>query len=294
MTLNELFKKFPNNETAEKWFEDNIWGNGRKCGRCNGGNTSPASHPTMPYRCNDCKKYFSVKVGTVMEQSHISYQNWAIVTYQFATNIKGISSMKVHRDLGITQKSAWFLVHRLRESWKTLAGGDKMTGPVEIDEVYLGGLEKNKHKTRKGKSKKTAVVGIKDRKTNTIRATPVPETTSARLGKFVSDNAEAGAKSYTDENTTYSHLKNHESVKHSVGEYVRGMVHVNGMESFWALMRRGYTGTFHHVSEQHLHRYVNEFAGRHNIRPNDTTDMMSIQARGMIGHRLTYKALIAH
>ena len=125
-----------------------------------------------------------------MERSHISYQHWAIGTYLFATNLKGVSSMKIHRDLGITQKSAWFMVHRLRESWKTLAGVDKMEGPVEIDEVYLGGLEKNKHADKKrpgnhGEKGKVAVVGIKDRATNRISVQPVPETTKARLGHFI-------------------------------------------------------------------------------------------------------------
>ncbi len=148
----------------------------------------------MKYWCGNCRKYFSVKKGTVMERSHTSYRHWAIGTYLVATNLKGVSSMEIHRDLGITQKSAWFMVHRLRESWKSLAGVEKMDGPVEIDEVYLGGLEKNKHKSKKGKKDKTAVVGVKDRSTNKITAKPVPETTKARLEKFVEGNVKNEAK----------------------------------------------------------------------------------------------------
>ena len=182
--------------------------------------------------------------------------------------------MKIHRDLGITQKSAWFMVHRLRESWKTLAGVDKMAGPVEIDEVYFGGLERNKYKEDKGKKEKVAVVGVKDRSTNKISAQPVPETTKARLEKFIESKVNESAKKYTDENKAYGSLTNHESVKHGVGEYVRGQAHINGMESFWSMVRRGYDGTFHHISEDHLHRYINEFAGRHNVRELDTLDMM--------------------
>ena len=169
-----------------------------------------------------------------------------------------------------------------------------MDGPVEIDEVYLGGLEKNKHKKDKGKKEKVAVVGVKDRKTNKISAQPVPETTKARLNNFIESKVKDSAKKYTDENRAYQSLTNHESVKHSVGEYVRGQAHVNGMESFWSMVRRGYDGTFHHISEDHLHRYINEFAGRHNIREYDTVDMMGQVADNMIGHRLTYQALISH
>lgn len=126
----ELFRMFPDNDTAMKWFESRIWRDGRKCPDCGNYDTTESSHPKMPYYCYKCRAHFSVKKGTVMQQSKISYRNWAIATYLFATNLKGVSSMKLHRDLGVTQKTAWFMVHRLRESWKKLAGVDGMTGPV--------------------------------------------------------------------------------------------------------------------------------------------------------------------
>ena len=297
MTMMELMDMFPDNHTAEKWFESRIWRDGRVCGRCGGSKTCKATHPTMPYWCSACRKYFSVKLGTVMERSHISYRQWAIVTYQFATNVKGISSMKIHHDLGISQSSAWFMVQRLRESWKTLAGTDKMEGPVEIDEVYIGGREKNKHHTKKrphsqGGAGKQAVVGVKDRDTGDIRAEPVSDTTADTLGGFVDENVKAYAVKYTDDNSAYHNLTNHHTVNHSAGEYVRDMAHVNGIESFWALLKRGYHGVFHHVSFKHLHRYVNEFAGRLNIRDMDTIDMMGSIVCGMVGKRLMYKSLV--
>lgn len=138
------------------------------------------------------------------------------------------------------------------------------------------------------------MVGVKDRSTNKIAAAPVPETTAARLGHFIEGHVKAGAKKYTDENPSYRSLSNHESCNHSVGAYVRGQAHTNDLESFWSMMKRGYDGVFHHMSEPHLHRYVNEFAGRHNIRNMDPIDMMGTIAEGMAGSRLTYRALIAH
>lgn len=297
LTLIELFETFPDDHTAEKWFEANIWPDGICCPRCGNRNITHTNHKTMPYYCaglGTCHKRFSVKTGTVMEASNIPYQKWAIATYQFATNVKGISSMKLHRDLGITQKSAWFMVHRLREAWRTLAGPDNMAGPVEVDETYVGGLEKNKHADRKGKHSKTVVAGIRDRTTGRVAASPVPEATQARLEHFIGKHiASPDTMVYSDSNPAYNRYRNHESVNHSVGEYVRGKVYTNGIESFWALLQRGYTGIFHWFSSKHMHRYVSEFAGRLNIRDYDTVQMMAMQAKGMAGRRLTYKALIA-
>ena len=206
--------------------------------------------------------------------------------------------MKLHRDLGITQRSAWFLAHRLRESWKE--NGAMYTGPVEVDETYIGGKRKNmsrskrKGLTGRGTAGKAVVIGIKDSDSNQVTARKIKVTDTETLQGFVADHAAPDAKVYTDEAAAYKGMPfDHESVNHSIGEYVRGQAHTNGIESFWAMLKRGYQGTFHHFSEKHLDRYVNEFSGRHNSRDADTTDMMRSVVSKMAGKRLRYKDLVS-
>ena len=215
-----------------------------------------------------------------MEHCRVSYQNWAIATYLSTTNLKkGMLCMKIHKDLGVTQRTAWFMVHRLRESWKNLAGVDKMSGSIEIDEAFFGGLEKNKHKGKKYTSKKTAGVGAKDRSTDKITATAVPETAKARLEDFIENTIDKDATKHTDENPSCSDLTNHETVNHSIGECVNGVSRTNGLESFWACIGHG---TFHHTSGERLHHCINEFAARRNIRDGATINTMDMVAENMV------------
>lgn len=300
LSIIELMEMFPNDETSRKWFEDTMWPNGPVCPHCESANVQAnIKHRTMTHRCRDCKdrKMFSLKTGTVMEGSKLGYQKWAIAIYLLTTNLKGVSSMKLHRDLKITQKSAWHLAHRLRAAWGTETSKVKLAGPVEVDESYFGGLEKNKHAWKKlnagrGTVGKTAVVGIKDRPTCKVVAAVTPKTDAATLQGFVRRNVEPKAKIYTDESRAYAGL-DREAVRHSVGEYVKGKAHTNGMESFWAMLKRGFNGTYHRMSPKHLDRYVCEFAGRHNQRPADTIDQLTNVANGMRGKRLRYEDLIA-
>ena len=295
LSLVDVIKLFPDNATAETWFAKARWPDGPWCPECKSKRIQTgAADKSRPYRCRDCYKRFSVRTDTVMQHSKLGYQVWIVAIYLLTTGIKGTSSMKLHRDLGISQKSAWHLAHRIRAMWK--AGQFPFAGPVEADETFIGGKEGNKHEWKKlnagrGTVGKTPIAGVKDRATNEVRVRVVSSVNTETLQGFVGSHIDEEAELFTDEHSAYEGMPNHATVKHSAGEYVDGMAHTNGIESFWATLKRGYHGTYHNMSNKHLSRYVGEFEGRHNARNSDTLEQMFYMAQGMLGRRLTYKEL---
>ena len=302
VTVVELMDMFPTEEAATKWFEDVIWQGGRHCGKCGSTRTKevPNAKP-MPYWCTNCRSYFSVRTGTPIARSNVPLRKWAVAIYLCLTSLKSVASMKLARDIGVKQSTAWFMLHRIREAWATDTSGP-FDGPIEVDEAYFGGKRKNMSKakrkemadTGRGAVGKTAVVGMKDRDSNKVKARVVADTDAATLQGFVADHATPDAKVYTDDHGGYQGMPfDHETVKHSVAEYVRDMVHTNGVESFWSMLKRAHKGTFHKISPKHLNRYVQEFSGKHNIRESDTLVQIRDTVARLVGRNLLYRDLIA-
>ena len=301
VSLIDLFDMFPNEKKSVEWFESVVWPEDRVCPHCGSTHTIKSSHKKMPYWCSDCRSYFSVKTGTPISNSNVPMQKWCIAIYLCLTSLKSVSSMKLHRDIKVTQKTAWFMLHRIREAWMQ---DDDYTfgGPVEVDETYFGGKRSNMSNSKREELKdtgrgsigKTAVVGIKDRETNEVRAKVVANPDKETLHPFIAENVDEDAMVYTDDATVYDSLPyDHEAVKHSVKEYVRDQAHTNGVESFWATLKRAHKGTFHKISPKHLNRYVHEFAGKHNIRDLDTLAQMRDTVARMVGRNLLRNRLTA-
>ena len=304
MTVMELLRRFPDDATAERWFEATRWPDGRFCPDCGSLDTvSIASRKPMPHRCRDCRAHFSVRKGTVMQSSKLGLQKWAIALYMMTTGIKGASSMKLYREVGIRQATAWFLMQRIREGF---IEGRRLPfpGPVEADETAIGGKRKNMSKAkRKGLRDagagrdgvgKAIVAGVKDRAPNRVNAAVVERADAKTLQGFALDRTESAATVHTDESRACTGLpRAHEAVDHSAGEYVRGDATVNGMEGFWSLFRRGCHCAFHHLSEKHLDRHAREFTGRNDIRDMDTPDLVAFLVRAIVGKRLRHADLAA-
>ena len=290
VSYKQFFQLFPDDATAEAWFVQHRWEDGIRCPRCGHGSIQVGtSHKTMPLRCRQskqggCGRFFSVKTGTFMEASNLAYQDWLFALFLVATHRKSVSSRKLHRDIPVTQRTAWHMAHRIRKALGT-GDGNLFEGPVEVDETYMGGKRRNmsssqrKELTGRGPVGKTAVVGARDRSTKQVAAKVVTSTDKETLQGFVQDHAAEGSTVCTDEARAYKTLPfDHDSVQHSLQEYVKGEVHTNGTSKPDLVVpvdKRAHKGTFHKLSPQHLQRYVDEFAGRHNVRDLDTLEQMA-------------------
>lgn len=294
----QLFQMIPDAETARVYLESRLWPDGVTCPTCAGKERITTSKGGF-YRCNRCKTDFTVRTGTIFERSHVPLHKWVYAMYLVVTARKGISSMQLAKEIGVTQKSAWFMLQRLREACSGKI--DKLSGLIEVDECYVGGLEKNKHEADKlrmgrGAVGKTAVMGLRQRIGQTI-AFPVENADKATLQGAVLEHVEVGLQVMTDEASAYEGMDGlffyHATVNHSAGEYSRSGVHTNGIESVWSLLQRGIYGTWHHISPKHVARYVNEVTFRLNAGnvARHTLERLDSFILAVDGQRLTWERL---
>lgn len=300
MCIFNFFKIIPDELSANLYLESKRWGEQVCCHHCNSLRVvSCKNRLPMPYRCMDCRRHFSVRTGTILEESRLPLQKWLMAIYLMTTTRKGISSIQMAKELGVTQKTAWFLAQRIREAWSLSISLDgKLDGNVEVDETFIGGKERDKHYNKKyrqgrGGVGKHPIIGAKKRG-GSIVAETIENTTASSLHSFISKHITIGSKVYTDSFRGYNRLVGypHRIVNHLIGEYVSAEAHTNGIESFWALLKRGYYGIYHHMSYKHLHRYIDEFSYRHNTSKIDIMDVINNTIVCTNNKRLTYKELI--
>lgn len=306
LSLVGFFKRYPTAVEAEAQFEAWRWPNGPICPHCDSTNVSVVqSRRPQPYRCRTCRRHFSFKTDTPMHDSKLDAHTWLLGLFLIVANPKGRSSVQLAADLGITQKSAWHLSHRIR---RALTDGSLpgFEGPVEVDETYIGGKAANMHNSVRrrrilgtgGSAGKEMVLGIRDRHSGSVTAQHIDHRqTAASIIPTVAKQTQSGAEVFTDGDTRYLPLHRwgfrHESVSHKAGEYVRGRVSTNGIENYWSHLKRTYIGTYHWWSPEHLDRYLAEHTFRFNRRDCHVTDRMADAAANMNGQRLPWAELVA-
>jgi transposase-like protein len=303
MNLSELAKNFSTEESAIRYLEAKLWPDGPVCPHCgvlgeafemhSHKGTKNKMRPGL-WKCSACRKTFRVTVGTIFEDSHIPLHKWMLAIHLMCASKKGMSAHQLHRMLGIGYRAAWFMGHRIRHAMNQ-PHDDKLRGTIEGDETYIGGHVKGKG-CLAARENKSSVVALVERD-GRARSFHVERVTSTNLHAIVNEHIEKGAALMTDDSALYDgmrhHFSSHNVVKHSHGEYVRRrkgkVIHTNTVEGFFSILKRGVIGTFHHVSRQHLQRYLNEFDFRYNSRKTDDGKRAELAVLGVKGKRLLYR-----
>lgn len=301
--------QFHNEEAAFAFIEGQLWPTGPTCPKCGNADAARIGRLTGKTarvglrKCYACRQQFTVRVGTIFEDSHLPLHLWLQAIHLLSSSKKGIASRQIQRLLNCSMKTAWFLTHRIREIMNDTdtagpIGGNRAR--VEMDETYIGGREKNKHAHKRqgvggGAGGKAAVFSLVHRN-GRVRSTHVANVTAANLDEAIGKNVRAGSLIYSDDAQVYYSLKPRHRpagrVNHTSKEYVRGDVHTNTVEGFFSILKRGITGVYHHVSQEHLHRYLNEFDFRYNEREAlgvDDVERTKRAIAGAKGKRLTYE-----
>lgn len=284
----QFHELFPDEESAVAWFESTRWPDGRYCPHCGSVDIAECAKP-QPYRCRDCRKHFSARTGTAMQSSKLPVEKWLYAMYLISVSKKGLSSLQLARALGIAQEAAWRLGHKIRQAWNQ---GAPLGG--EVDEAHIGCKERNKRtskrrKAGRGSVGKQPVTGSRERKTGRPAVFPVNGTDAATMQPEVRFRVDPGSTVYTNGRKSYQETREYrpEAVPHHAGEYMREKAH--GMESIWALLKRGYAGTFHLFSVKRLSRFADEFCDRQSDRDLSELDFMRRTAASFEGRLLTHR-----